>query len=87
VSSEPKGDGSDLEQLLRRLATERTELFVKANSTVGGLSTVDQQRLATIERELDDGFNARRVQRAARDAHRFSRDGYSEHRNAPRRTP
>ena len=63
-------DATSAERRVNRLAAERTSLFVRAASNLG-LSTIDQQRLSMIERELDDCFLARRRQRAERDAGRF----------------
>ena len=65
---------SDLERRMNRLAVERGALFDKAGSTFG-LSTTDQQRLSTVERELDECFALRRQHRAARNIQRFARDG------------
>jgi hypothetical protein len=50
-----------------------------------GLSAGDQQRLLTVERELDECFLARRRQRAERDASRFGREGLPARRAIPRR--
>jgi len=66
-------DASGLERNINRLAVERGALFDKAGATLG-LSAVDQQRLGTIERELDECFVARRRLRAERDARRFDGD-------------
>ena len=65
-------DAVGLDRRLNLLATERSTLFAKAG-TDAGLSSSDRQRLKDIERELDDCFNLRRQQRAARDVRRFSR--------------
>jgi hypothetical protein len=67
------GNESELDRRATRLAAERGVLFEKAG-TNAGLSVEDQQRLKTIERELDECFLARRRQRAVHDAHRFDRD-------------
>jgi hypothetical protein len=80
------GQPFGLERRLSQLATERTALFGKA-ATELGLSRPDQERLSAIERELDECFLTRRKQRAARDADRFSSDGYSERTSTPRRAP
>jgi hypothetical protein len=63
-------DGPNLERSITRLAVERGALFDKSASSFG-LSAVDQQRLAVIERELDECFLARRRLRAERDSRRF----------------
>jgi hypothetical protein len=66
-------DAPGLERNINRLAVERGALFDKAGATLG-LSAVDQQRLSSIERELDECFLARRRLRAERDARRFDGD-------------
>jgi hypothetical protein len=66
-------DAASLRRRVNQLATERGALFEKAGASFG-LSRVDQQRLGTIERELDQCFLARRRLRAERDARRFDRD-------------
>jgi hypothetical protein len=66
-------DAASLERQVNRLASERGALFDRAGSNFG-LSNVEQQRLGTIERELDECFLARRRLRAERDARRFDRD-------------
>jgi hypothetical protein len=66
-------DAAGLRRRVNQLATERGALFDKAGASFG-LSRVDQQRLSTIERELDQCFVARRRLRAERDARRFDRD-------------
>jgi len=66
-------EGTRLERQVNRLANERSALFDKAGTSFG-LSSVDQQRLSAIERELDECFLARRRLRANRDAQRFDRD-------------
>ncbi len=63
-------DGPNLERNINRLAVERGALFDKAGATLG-LSAIEQQRLNTIERELDECFLARRRLRAERDSRRF----------------
>jgi hypothetical protein len=63
-------DVSGLERNINRLAVERGALFDRAGTSFG-LSTADQQRLGSIERELDECFVARRRLRAERDARRF----------------
>jgi hypothetical protein len=72
MSAEAGPDAVGLDRRLNRLATERSTLFAKAGTDVG-LSSSDRQRLKDIERELDDCFSQRRLQRAARDARRFTR--------------
>jgi len=67
------------DQRVDELTVERSALFDKA-STEHGLSADEQQRLHAIELELDECFTARRRQRAARDLHRFARDGVSRTR-------
>jgi hypothetical protein len=67
------GDAASLERQVNRLVTERGALFDKAGASFG-LSNVEQQRLGTIEHELDECFLARRRLRAERDARRFDRD-------------
>jgi hypothetical protein len=69
---------------MTRLAAERGSLFEKAGSNFG-LSASDQQRLTTIERELDECFLARRRNRAATDARRFDRDLPISRRPIPKR--
>jgi hypothetical protein len=69
----------DPEQRVNELTVERSALFEKA-STDAGLSADEQQRLRAIEVALDECFLARRRQRAARDLHRFARDGISRTR-------
>jgi hypothetical protein len=73
MSAPSGGNGSDLDRLMTRLATERGVLFDKAGASFG-LSDVDHQRLKEIERELDECFLERRRKRAVRDARRFDRD-------------
>ena len=63
-------DTANLGRRVNRLATERGALFDKAGSSFG-LCAMEQQRLAAIERELDECFLVRRQLRAARDAQRF----------------
>jgi hypothetical protein len=64
------GEAGNLDRRVSRLASERGALFDKAGADIG-LSTVEQQRLGTIERELDECFLARRRQRAEVNARRF----------------
>jgi hypothetical protein len=66
-------DAANLERRVNKLAVERGSLFDKAGTNFG-LSTVEQERLNSIERELDECFLARRRLRAERDAQRFDRD-------------
>jgi hypothetical protein len=63
-------NASNLERSIERLTDERGALFDRAGAAFG-LSAPDQQRLSTIERELDECFLARRRLRAERDARRF----------------
>jgi hypothetical protein len=79
------GDRARLERQVSKLANERSALFDKAGVT-HGLSNVDQQRLLTIERELDECFLARRRLRAERDAQRFDREGPAIRRSLPPKT-
>jgi hypothetical protein len=79
------GEGARLEHQVNRLVNERSALFDKAGLSYG-LSEADQQRLGTIERELDECFLARRRLRADRDAQRFDRDRPFIRRTLPRRT-
>jgi hypothetical protein len=65
------GDAASLERKVNRLARERGELFDKS-STQFGLSKAEQERLHSIERELDECFLARRKMRAEREARRFN---------------
>jgi hypothetical protein len=78
-----KGDAARdevrLELRVKELTVERSALFEKA-SIGSGLSTRDQQRLHSIERELDEFFVTRRRQRAARELHRFAPDGIARRR-------
>ncbi|HTL85488.1 MAG TPA: hypothetical protein VL856_09910 [Acidimicrobiia bacterium] len=66
-------DAKNLGGRVARLATERGALFDKAGSNFG-LSAVEQERLAAIERELDECFLVRRRLRAERDSQRFDRE-------------
>jgi hypothetical protein len=66
-------DAANLERHVNRLAAERGALFDRAGSNFG-LSTIEQQRLAAVEGELDECFLARRQLRASRDADRFDRE-------------
>jgi hypothetical protein len=69
--SDTKGlDAPNLERTINRLAVERGALFDKAGASFG-LTVVEQQRLNTVERELDECFLARRRLRADRDSRRF----------------
>jgi hypothetical protein len=63
-------NSSNLERNIQRLTDERGALFDRAGASFG-LSAPDQQRLSSIERELDECFLARRRLRAERDARRF----------------
>ncbi len=78
-------DAASLEREVNRLVTERGALFDKAGASFG-LTSVEQQRLGVIERELDECFLARRRLRAAHDARRFDRE-LPLLRRAPRRPP
>ncbi len=69
-SVDKPADASNLERSINRLAVERGALFDKAGASFG-LSAVEQLRLNSIERELDECFVARRRLRAERDARRF----------------
>ena len=82
---EQAGDGARLERQVTRLVKERSALFDKAGAS-HGLSDIDQQRLVTIERELDECFVARRRLRADRDAQRFDRDRPFIRRSLPPKT-
>ena len=73
VESSSNETPRELDRRMTRLAEERGALFEKAGN-LPGLSSGEQQRLKTIERELDECFLARRRQRARYDAHRFSTD-------------
>ncbi|HET9730600.1 MAG TPA: DUF2630 domain-containing protein [Acidimicrobiia bacterium] len=65
-----RADATSLERRVNRLATERTLLFDRAG--IGfGLSQQEQERLRSVERELDECFLERRRMRAASDARRF----------------
>ncbi|MGQ0826332.1 MAG: hypothetical protein ACT4OX_15095 [Actinomycetota bacterium] len=66
-------DRGALERSVARLASERTALFCRSSHSFG-LSVVDQGRLKTIERELDETFTSLRRLRAARDVARFARE-------------
>ena len=63
-------DVPNLERNINRLTLERGALFDKAGASFG-LTAVEQQRLSSIERELDECFLARRQLRAERDSRRF----------------
>lgn len=82
VAPHNPADQASLERRVNRLANERSALFERAGTNFG-LSSTEQQRLTSIERELDECFLVRRRQRAARDLQRFARDGIS-HRGLPR---
>jgi hypothetical protein len=69
---------------LTRLAAERAALFEKAGRDFG-LAATDQQRLTTIERELDECFVERRLSRAASTARRFERETPIPRRPVPKR--
>jgi hypothetical protein len=75
----------ELDRRTTRLAEERTALFDKAGSS-SGLTTRDQERLRSIERELDECFLTRRRQRAQFDARRFDADSLISRRPTPRET-
>jgi hypothetical protein len=66
-------DRGNLERSVARLATERSDLFIRSGSSFG-LSAADQNRLKVVERELDECFGSLREMRAVRDATRFSRE-------------
>ena len=83
-SPQPPADRAGLEHQVNRLVNERGALFDKAGAS-HGLSDGDQQRLATIERELDECFLARRRMRADQDAQRFDRDRPLIRRPVPRK--
>jgi hypothetical protein len=61
------------EHQIHRLSTERTALFAKGSGS-GTLCDTDRRRLREIEHLLEECFQARRAQRAARDANRFGRN-------------
>jgi hypothetical protein len=70
-NSGPAGDYAvNLERRVNQLASERAVLFDRAGIRYG-LSTTDQERLRSIERELDECFLDRRRSRAASEARRF----------------
>jgi hypothetical protein len=73
MKADRHSEAEGLERRMNRLADERSALFTKAG-TRAGLSKDEHERVKTIGRELDECFVLRRVQRAARDAHRFSRE-------------
>jgi len=75
-------DPVGLERRVNRLAKERGDLFDRSGAKFG-LSKVEQERLHSIERELDECFNERRRMRAARGARRFN--PYGRVASAPRR--
>ncbi len=70
VNTDGTADRAGLERQVNRLVAERGALFDKAGTNFG-LSNTEQERLAAVERELDECFLARRRQRADRDATRF----------------
>ncbi len=77
MESTPLPDEADSRVLAGRvaeLAQERGALFDKASRNLV-LSKADQDRLHSIERELDECFLSRRRQRAQLDARRFDREG------------
>ena len=76
MTTDSSTNSRGLDGQVNRLAAERAALFKKAGTILGGLSDPDRLRIKAIERELDDCFALRRQQRAARDAHRFSRRLY-----------
>ena len=80
VNVDEGGEPASLERKVKRLATERGALFDRAGGNAG-LSSAQQERLRSIERELDECFLERRKLRAAGDARRF--DPYSRLPNAP----
>jgi hypothetical protein len=84
VTSEAGGDELPVGRRLTRLAAERGALFEKAGRNFG-LSPNDQQRLRTIERELDECFVARRSNRASSTARRFERELPIPRRSIPPR--
>jgi hypothetical protein len=73
TSEQPLNDKAALSRRLTTLANDRATLFTKSGKS-HGLSPADQQKLAAIERELDETFNALRVRRADLDARRFDRE-------------
>jgi hypothetical protein len=73
VNPAANDETATFERRLAGLATERGELFDKANAN-GRLTAAEQTRLHAVERELDECFLARRTSRAARDAQRFDHD-------------
>jgi hypothetical protein len=66
------------------LAAERATLFARAGGNVGRLPKKDQERLRSVERELDECFTKLRQQRAIRDAERFARENPTPRRTIPR---
>ena len=87
MTSEPRIDTAQLNRRVAALSTERTSLFARASTSVGGLAPQHHERLHTIERELDECYTALRLQRAVRDADRFSREDPTMRRAIPRRAP
>lgn len=82
VGVDESSDPASLERKVKRLATERGDLFDRAGDA--GLSSQQQERLRSVERELDECFLARRKMQAARDARRF--DPYGRLSRAPGET-
>ena len=76
----PPNEAGNLDRRVSRLASERGALFDKAGANLG-LSAIEQQRLSTIERELDECFLARRRVRAEDNARRF--EGVSRFQRLP----
>jgi hypothetical protein len=62
-----------VEREIARLASERTDLFGRGGQSAR-LSSAEQSRLRSIERQLDDCFTSLRQLRAARAATRFARE-------------
>jgi hypothetical protein len=65
------GDPQLLKQI-RTLAEERLELLRTSGANFG-LKNADQDRLKSVERELDEAYKLLREGRAERDRQRFSR--------------
>ncbi len=65
------GDPQLLKQI-RTLAEERLALLSTSGANFG-LKDTDQERLKTVERELDEAYRLLREGRAERDRQRFSR--------------
>ena len=66
----PPIEAENLDRRVSRLASERGALFDKAGANLG-LARIEQQRLSTIECELDECFLERRRKRAEVNARRF----------------